>query len=69
MSFFGQRRLTAAHRAQQIEDLFLFLQTLGGVAEVGHDLVDALFHAMEVGKGRIAADNLVGEDSRQSGVG
>ncbi|MNG94455.1 hypothetical protein D3C79_534670 [compost metagenome] len=69
LEFFGQRRFTAAHRAQQIEDLFLFLQALGGVAEVGHDLVDALFHAMEVGKGRIAADNLVGEDSRQSGVG
>src|SRR5690606_15732934 len=35
----------------------------------GHDLVDALFHAMEVGEGGVAADHLVGEDPRQPRVG
>ncbi|MNY29181.1 hypothetical protein D3C86_1632090 [compost metagenome] len=39
------------------------------MAEEGDDLVDALFHAVEVGEGRIAADHLVGEDPRQSRVG
>jgi hypothetical protein len=42
---------------------------LGGMAEVRDDLVDAFFHPVEVFKGRIAADHLVGEDSRQPGVG
>ncbi|MNE08754.1 hypothetical protein D3C80_1014120 [compost metagenome] len=69
LELLGQRRLAAAHRAQQVEDLLLLLQALGGVAEVGDDLVDALFHAVEVGEGRIAADHLVGEDPRQSRVG
>jgi len=41
---------------------------LGGVPEVGDDLVDAFFHAVEVFKGRIAADHLVREDSRQTRI-
>ncbi|MNQ20935.1 hypothetical protein D3C85_340340 [compost metagenome] len=68
LEFFRQRRLAAANRAEQVEDLLLLLQALGGVAEVGDDLVDALFHAVEVGEGRIAADHLVGEDPRQPRV-
>ena len=63
LELFGQRGFTATHRTQQVEDLLLLLQTLCGVAEVGDDLVDALFHAMEVGEGRITADHLVGEDA------
>ncbi|OMP13912.1 hypothetical protein COLO4_00647 [Corchorus olitorius] len=68
LQFFRQGRFTAADRAEQIEDLFLLFQALGGMAEVRDDLVDALFHAMEVGKGRIPANHLVGEDSRQPGI-
>ncbi|MNF56193.1 hypothetical protein D3C84_376750 [compost metagenome] len=63
-----QGRLAAAHRAQQVEDLFLLFQALRGVTEEGDDLVDAFFHAMEVGEGRVAADHLVREDPRQPGV-
>ena len=65
---FGQGRFTAANRAEQVEDLFLLFQALGGVPEVGDDLVDAFFHAVEVFKGRIAADHLVREDSRQTRI-
>src|SRR3990167_7976608 len=39
------------------------------MAEVGHDLVDALFHAVEVSKSRVTADHLVGENARQPWVG
>jgi len=35
------------------------------MAEVGDDLVDAFFHPMEVFKGRVATDHLVGEYSRK----
>ncbi len=58
---FGQGRFTATDRAQQIEDLFLLFQALSGMAEIRHDLVDAFFHPVEVLKGRIAADHLVGK--------
>ncbi len=69
LELFGQRRLAAAHRAEEIEDLLLLFQALCGVAEVGDDLVDAFLHAMEILEGRITADHLVGEDARQSWVG
>ncbi|MNM93695.1 hypothetical protein D3C81_1060760 [compost metagenome] len=65
LELLGQRRLAAADRAEQVEDLLLLFQALGGMAEVGDDLVDAVFHAVEVGERRITADHLVGEDPRQ----
>ncbi|KAF1056019.1 MAG: hypothetical protein GAK44_00313 [Pseudomonas delhiensis] len=69
LELLGQRRLAAAHRAQQVDDLFLLFQALGGVAEEGDDLVDALFHAMEVGERRVTANDLVGENTRQPWIG
>ncbi len=69
LELFRQGRLAAAHRAEQVDDLFLFFQALGRVAEEGDDLVDAFFHAVEVGERRVAADHLVGKDSRQPWVG
>ncbi|MNU87604.1 hypothetical protein D3C71_773880 [compost metagenome] len=65
----GQGRFTATDGPEQIEDLFLLFQALSGMAEIRNDLVDAFFHPVEVFKGRIAADDLVGEDARQSRVG
>jgi hypothetical protein len=41
LELLGERGLAAAHRAEQVEDLLLLLQALGGVAEVGHDVLDA----------------------------
>jgi MFS family permease len=55
------RALAAAHRAQQVEDLLLLFQPLRGMAEVGHDLLDGVFHAVELGEGRVDLDDLVGE--------
>ncbi|CAM5508317.1 hypothetical protein SSTU70S_03877 [Stutzerimonas stutzeri] len=39
------------------------------MAEVGNDLVDAVFHAVEVLERGVTADDLVGEDPRQPRVG
>jgi hypothetical protein len=57
----GDRALAAAHRAQQVEDLLLLLQPLRGMAEVAHHLLDGVFHAVELGEGRVDLDDLVGE--------
>ena len=64
----GDRALAAAHRAQQVEDLLLLFQALRGMAEVRHHLLDGVFHAVELGEGRIDLDDLVGEDARQARV-
>ena len=62
----GKRGLTAADRAQQVEDLFLFLQALRRVLEIGDDLLDRLLHAVELGKRRVAGYHLVGKDAAES---
>ena len=56
---FSQRRFTTAHRPQQIEDLFLLFQPLGGMLEVGNDLLNGVFHTVKLFKCRIACDNPV----------
>ncbi len=65
---FGQRGLAAAHRAEQVEDLLLFLQALRRVAEVGDDVLDDLFHAVELAEGRVDLQHLVGEQARQARI-
>ncbi len=64
----GDRALAAAHRAQQVQDLLLLFQPLRGVAEVAHHLLDGVFHAVELGEGRVDLDQLVGEQPRQARV-
>ena len=59
----GDRRLAAAHRAQQVEDLLLLLKSLGGMSEVTDDLLDRVFHAVELGERGIDLDDLVGEQA------
>ena len=56
---FSQRRFTTAHRPQQIEDLFLLFQPLGGMLEIGNDLLNGVFHTVKLFKGRIACDDPV----------
>ncbi len=65
----GDRRLAAADRSQQVQHLLLFLEPLGGMAEIGDDLLDHLFHAVEFPEGRVNLDDLVGEQSREPGIG
>ncbi|MPM73510.1 hypothetical protein SDC9_120490 [bioreactor metagenome] len=59
---FGERRLAAADGAEEVEDLFLFLQSLCRMSEVRHDVLDDFFHAVEVTEGRVELQNLVGKD-------
>ena len=64
----GDRALAAAHRAEQVEDLLLLFEPLRGMAEVGDDLFDRVFHAVELGEGRVDLDDLVGEQARQARI-
>ncbi len=63
-----QRGFPAADRAQQVEDLFAFLQPLGGMAEEADDVLDTLLHAVEVTEGFVALDHLVGENPAQARI-
>src|SRR5690606_1688385 len=69
LELFGQGGLAAADRTEQVEDLLLLLEALGGMAEEGDDLFDAVLHAVEVGESRVATDDLVGKDPRQAWIG
>ena len=64
----GQRGLAAADRAEQVEDLLALLEALRGVAEEADDPLDRLFHAVELGEGRIEPDRAVHEDAAEAGV-
>ena len=46
----GDRRLAAADGAQQVEDLLLLLETLRGMLEERDDLLDRVFHAVELAR-------------------
>src|SRR3569833_1585665 len=61
-----QRGLAAARGAEQIEYLLFLFEALCGVAEEGHDLLDGVFHAVEVTKRGIDLEHLVGEDPREA---
>jgi hypothetical protein len=65
---FGQRGLAAAHRAEQVENLFLFFQPLRGVPEIGNDLLDGVLHPVEFLEGGIELEHLVLENARQTRV-
>ncbi len=63
-----QRGFTTANRPQQIEDLLLLFQALSRVLEIGDNLFDGLFHAVEIFEGGIACHDAVGEKATESGV-
>ena len=60
-----QRRLAAADRTEQIEDLLALLEALRGMAEKADDPFDRLFHAEEFVEGRIHPDSPVHEDAAE----
>ena len=68
LELFRDRRLAAADRAQQVQDLLALFQALRGVAEVGDDLLDDFLGAVELAEGGVDLDHLVGEDARQARV-
>ena len=53
---------------EQIEDLLLLLEALRRMPEVADDLLDRVFHAVELGEGGIDLDDLVGEEPRHARV-
>ncbi len=65
---FGQGGLAAPDRAEQVQNLFFLFQALGGVLEEGDDLLDALFHAVELMEGFVALDDFVGKNAAQPWV-
>ncbi len=65
---FGERRLAAADRAEQIENLFALFETLRGVPEETDDALDRFFHAVEAGEGRIDAHRAVQKNTAKAWV-
>src|SRR6185437_308169 len=49
--------------AEQVEHLLALLQALRGMAEISHDPLDRLLHAVEIGEGRIDADRAIHENA------
>jgi hypothetical protein len=64
----GERRLAAADRAEQVEDLLALLQSLGGVSEIADQPLDGVLHAVEVVERRVDLDGAVHEDAAEPGV-
>ena len=62
----GERRLAAADRTQQVEDLLLLLEALRGVAEEADDALDRLLEAVEILEGRIDLQRPVHEDPAEA---
>ncbi|MNL00706.1 hypothetical protein D3C87_1211470 [compost metagenome] len=68
LELFRERRLAAARGPQQIQNLLAFLKALRRVLEERNDLLDRVFHSVEVAEGRVDPDNLVEEQSGQSRI-
>jgi hypothetical protein len=64
----GDRRLAAADRAQQVQNLFALLEPLRRMLEERDDLLDRLFHAEELAEGRVPPDDAVPEDPGKTRV-
>ena len=62
----GDRRLAAADGTEQVEDLLAFLEALRRVLEEGHDLLDRVFHAVELAEGRVTLDDAVAEEAGEA---
>jgi hypothetical protein len=65
LQLLGKRGLAAARGPEQVEDLLALLEALRGMLEEGDDLLDRVFHAVELPEGRIDLDDLVEEQPRQ----
>ena len=64
----GQRGLAAADRAKQIENLFALFEALRRMPKEGDDALDGVFHAVEGGKRRIAAQRPVQKNTAKAWV-
>ena len=64
----GERRLAAADRPEEIENLLALLEPLRCVLEIAHDTLNRLFHAEEAGHGGIDLDGAVEEDAAKARV-
>ena len=65
---FGERRLAAADRAQQIDDLLTLLEPLCSVPEEADDSLDRLLHAEEVREFGVHLDRAVHEYATEPGL-
>src|SRR5262249_41858297 len=61
----GERRLAAANRAQQVDDLLALLEPLCSMPEEADDSLDRLLHTVEVGELWINLDRAVHEDAAE----
>src|SRR6185437_2701127 len=64
----GKRRLAATDRAEEIKNLPLLLETLGGVLEVAHNALDRVFHPIEAVESAIGLDRAVGEKAGEARI-
>ena len=65
---FRQRGFAAAHRSEQVEDLFTLFEPLRGVAEERHNLVDRLIHPIKLAEGGVPPDNAIREEAGEPRV-
>ena len=65
---FGERRLAAADRSEQIEDLLALFETLRGVPEEADDALDRIFHSVEAGECRIQPNRPVQKNTAKAWV-
>src|SRR5690606_16450950 len=63
-----QRRLTAANRTEQVDNLLALFQSLRGVTEEGDDPLDRLLHAVEFRESRVEPHRAVHEDAAKTRV-
>ena len=64
----GERGLAAADRTEQVHDLLLLLEPLGGMPEEADDALDGLLQAVEVLEGGIDLDGAVHEDAPEARI-
>src|SRR5262249_32159219 len=64
----GKRRLAAADRAEQVEDLLALFETLRCVAEETNDALDRFLHSVEAGERRIGTDRAIQKDTAKAWV-
>lgn len=67
LEFLGKRGFPATNGAEQVENLLFLLKPLCGMADVGDDVLDDVFHAEKIAESRIDLDDFVGKETRLAG--
>ena len=60
---FSQGGFTPTDRTQQVKDLLLLFQPLSGMLQVGDDLLNGIFHAIELFKRRVSGDHPIRKET------